>query len=342
MKKQKLSFLITFMLIALVGIIVVQLFWIKNAVEVRKEQFDNRVNKALEFLVQQVEQNESERFIKSKIDAVVTDSVGNIFISSSDTVYFNGDSSDVNEIQPNMIIIGDSASWQSNSTTVEINTNIRKAKQKSITLNIDSDKQGDITTVVNTTDTAFCKTDTLQKSINIQKTILSKDSKLQSFDYLIKKLVIEYDTVNYSIEERLNIADFKKRVQKSLIQFNIPYPFSYHVVENDSIITSYGKSVDPGEAYFIKLFPKDTRQNNVELHLDLHGVTQMILKSLVPLMLLSLLFSLLMLFVFYYSLRTIYKQKKIARIKTDFINNMTHEFKTPVATIALAVDSKKE
>jgi len=56
-------------------------------------------------------------------------------------------------------------------------------------------------------------------------------------------------------------------------------------------------------------------------------------------MLASLLFTGLILFCFSYTIYVILKQKKVSEMKTDFINNMTHEFKTPIATISLATDS---
>src|SRR5690606_4622950 len=45
---------------------------------------------------------------------------------------------------------------------------------------------------------------------------------------------------------------------------------------------------------------------------------------------------------FAYTIFTILRQKKISEMKTDFINNMTHEFKTPVATIMIASESLKD
>ncbi|MCR9285872.1 HAMP domain-containing histidine kinase [Saprospiraceae bacterium] len=55
--------------------------------------------------------------------------------------------------------------------------------------------------------------------------------------------------------------------------------------------------------------------------------------------LLSLLFIGITLFCFAYTIQTILRQKKLGEMKSDFINNMTHEFKTPIATISLATDS---
>lgn len=55
----------------------------------------------------------------------------------------------------------------------------------------------------------------------------------------------------------------------------------------------------------------------------------------------SVLFTILIFVAFFVTLRALLKQKKLSEIKSDFINNMTHEFKTPLATISLAVDALK-
>jgi two-component system phosphate regulon sensor histidine kinase PhoR len=55
----------------------------------------------------------------------------------------------------------------------------------------------------------------------------------------------------------------------------------------------------------------------------------------------SILFTLIIIAAFYLTIRTMLRQKKLGEIKNDFINNMTHEFKTPLATISLAVDAMK-
>jgi two-component system phosphate regulon sensor histidine kinase PhoR len=52
-------------------------------------------------------------------------------------------------------------------------------------------------------------------------------------------------------------------------------------------------------------------------------------------------FTLIIISAFYVTVSTLLRQKKLSEIKNDFINNMTHEFKTPLATISLAVDAMR-
>lgn len=88
---------------------------------------------------------------------------------------------------------------------------------------------------------------------------------------------------------------------------------------------SAGENLSPDEVLIV-MIPK---KNNF------------VLQSLMGRIITSVLFTLIILAAFYLTVRTLLRQKKLGEIKNDFINNMTHEFKTPIATISLAVDAMK-
>jgi len=87
------------------------------------------------------------------------------------------------------------------------------------------------------------------------------------------------------------------------------------------------------------MFPNDIFQKNIQLSVYFPDKESFIYKTLNWLLLISLIFSVIVLVTFAVSIYFILKQKKISEMKSDFINNMTHEFKTPIATISVAADS---
>jgi two-component system, OmpR family, phosphate regulon sensor histidine kinase PhoR len=91
--------------------------------------------------------------------------------------------------------------------------------------------------------------------------------------------------------------------------------------------------------YRVSLFPNDIFQKQNLLLVKFPGFGSSMLTSLSWLMVASILFTLIIVISSGLSIFVMIMQKKTSDIKTDFINNMTHEFKTPIATISIAVDS---
>ena len=102
----------------------------------------------------------------------------------------------------------------------------------------------------------------------------------------------------------------------------------------EDVNTSLGSS-----KYHVVLFPADPDGSPGQLFIHFPNKRSWLYESVWEIIAISGLMVMLILFCFSYTIYVIFRQKKISEIKNDFINNMTHEFKTPIATISLASDS---
>jgi len=85
--------------------------------------------------------------------------------------------------------------------------------------------------------------------------------------------------------------------------------------------------------------PAETLSPDELLYVVVPDIKEVALDSLKWSIAMAILFTLIIVAAFYLTVSTMLRQKKLSEIKNDFINNMTHEFKTPLATISLAVDA---
>ena len=126
-----------------------------------------------------------------------------------------------------------------------------------------------------------------------------------------------------------------------------------------AVLNSEGET-EMQSAHFAEAFFDEENKKQVHTYIlpesgtDLDGIAQaeqlivvvpsfkkQVWDSLKWVVLLGVLFLLIILSAFFVTLKTLFNQKKLSEIKSDFINNMTHELKTPLATISLAVDALK-
>ena len=117
----------------------------------------------------------------------------------------------------------------------------------------------------------------------------------------------------------------------------------HHVFQPDSAPQSSSANIQQLEGlyaseYKVNLFPNETESPGQLKVFFPYKTRYLWASSWVP-MVSSLIFTGLILFCFVYTINTILFQNKVSEMKTNFINNMTHEFKTPIATISLAADS---
>lgn len=95
-------------------------------------------------------------------------------------------------------------------------------------------------------------------------------------------------------------------------------------------------------AYAFELFPEEMRAEPDYLMIYFPNERGFLMKQMAWLLIISIGMMLIIIFSFTYTILTIYRQKRISEMKNDFINNMTHEFKTPISTISLACQALRD
>jgi two-component system, OmpR family, phosphate regulon sensor histidine kinase PhoR len=170
-------------------------------------------------------------------------------------------------------------------------------------------------------------------------------------------------------QRRYHPPDISERIDpKMLTQFideelksrgiNLPYQYgviqasdsNFIIINGNYVVGSMDESsashVDTPESrslftskYQVALYRNDIGSSPGWLKLHFPNKQGWLWYSILPTLLAAILFTALILICFSYTIHVILRQKKISEMKTDFINNMTHEFKTPIATISLAADS---
>jgi len=155
----------------------------------------------------------------------------------------------------------------------------------------------------------------------------------------------------------VSAADLSRYLRIELENQGIDLEYDYGIYSNEvegftitngnyNVVNVKGNMSDGGAAeklsktmHQISLFNTEGKAPVGSLRVFFPEKTSFLIKSVLPALISSILLTGLILFCFVYTINVILTQKKVSLMKTDFINNMTHEFKTPIATISLAADS---
>ncbi|NEU08867.1 HAMP domain-containing histidine kinase [Flavihumibacter sp. R14] len=164
---------------------------------------------------------------------------------------------------------------------------------------------------------------------------------------LFEDLATEYQQVYMPLNKRVHPLILDSMLRDELQNQSINSYFEYKVTsaKRDSLIFTRASTSSPFlpyNTYQTALFPKDMIRDAGLLTITFPEKNNVILANLTAMMGLSGGLLLILLFCFGYTIHSILQQKKLSEMKTDFINNMTHEFKTPVATIMLASEALKD
>jgi two-component system phosphate regulon sensor histidine kinase PhoR len=297
------------MSIALIGLISFQLYWINSALKLNSERFKQHVFESMQNVALKLEKHRIaghlERFVEIEADSGQF-LVRNHFIGNEDTIRLR------------------KGYWTSDSPP-------KAQREQNISLRISDSTRSEGMVLI-------------KESISkMDSNLVKRLNKSQVVDLVITQMAV-------AEEEGVSIPD--QRVLDSLLHeelhnkgINIKFQYVVTNQDEDSVLLAnfpYERDHNANFEYRTSLTPNDLLGNLSYLALNFPSQNQFLFKQIWVTLASSVVLLLIIIFCFIYALNTIIRQKKLSEIKNDFINNMTHEFKTPVATISLASEALKE
>jgi len=328
---------------SLMGIIFVQIYWMNKAITIKEEQFNQQVTQALTRASHRIERNQN-------IDFMSTFFGGMPQMQMKQTLNPN-----ILNQQNDSIFIEFQNFWQDKKQEVYVLKGDKNVKIKKDEYGNETHEYTFDTIIENGNTRQHIQTYShITKPSNKRASVFSDDSspknilpaqgKEDQLNDVMEQMMLEFSIRDIPMEERLSYSIVAPTLDYELKNFDIPLKYEYAIADHNGKI--YDKLKTKGfskekakDAYKAALFQGDILMSSDQLVLYFPEKRNYLLDSMLWPFAGSLIFTLIILFTFYFTLRIIYNQKKVSEIKTDFINNMTHEFKTPIATISLAADS---
>ncbi len=312
MKRRTIVLLAIFFFLAISGIILIQLYWIKNAISMTDQRFRQDANRALESVILDLEEKELIHSIVEEINSAPTDSVTAV-------------------VPANSPIARKLRGFQPNSRLLEM----YGLKSRIEPLTITNEGQKIFITAENFSSLAPVEsTETSTQSISAELNG-RVTNKIVSLENVMAKILRNTP----DIRERIDFNNLYKLLRNTLNGVGIYLDFEFCIRSGASgIIWRTPGFTDKAGAnkFIIQLFPNDPMPGQNQLVLYCLQESQYKFEKIGNLGFLSLLFTALLLILSTGTFIVIFRQKKISEIRNDFIDNMTHELKTPISTISLA------
>lgn len=338
MNHQQLRNIVIVIAIALSGLIGIQIYWITNAIELERDRISRGASEALNEVVDLIERHEMLTKIRSHQEAKY------LFIqedSGGESSFPPDDSLVQYAMTRNIERVGDKV-----TVKVEEENGDQKA-QKTITYSVNDlpftrNFEDELSLRMITADSIELELDHPQDPLNrdIQRLRERVNTKKAFLGDIVKSL-IEVD-VNQPIDERVDPRIVDSLLQICLNKHGLSLEYEIGVFDqggemvfgHDEFENKLRESISSA-----RLFPNDVIQVPYSLRLYFPNESGYILNNLWALLAVSLVLVIALIYTSYNSIRTIFLQKQNSEIKNDFINNMTHELKTPISTISLACEA---
>ncbi len=297
MKKSTIWILTIVMAFSFIGLLYVQIMYMENIVKMRNEQFSEIVKRSLYGVSTSLEQDETKHFLEEDFN-------------EADNGFYNHSSSGKNEFEY--------------SITSPDGTSDYKIQGNWETIKVEPKNE---TNLEGINDRYKSMQETLKGQYLYQKGLLNE---------VILNILSK--SSNRPISERADSAVVNEYLKDELSNNGLNLDFEFAVVDrsgNDIYKTSGFYTDETTAVYSQVLFPNDPVNKMTYLKVFFPKKSDYIFSS-IRFMIPSFAFTFILLVVFLFTIIIAFRQKKLSEMKNDFINNMTHEFKTPISTISLA------
>jgi two-component system, OmpR family, phosphate regulon sensor histidine kinase PhoR len=345
MNRKKFTGLIVMMILSVIIIIWVQVAWIRNAINIQNESFNNAVAISLNSVANDIE---ASRRMSMFNNFVLSDNPLNNIPQGGVSGYLSIGSYSQGSVGGSINLSITNSSFPGNFDTREFTIGNKSFKingdtsivSDSMIFTIKSPRSSEKAGVSNGTaiSTATATSRVYVRQNDFLDWVKKRANELQYMsDQMIselyqweKTLELDYKVVDNTIRQDLAFSGIQTPYEYAIIKNGVVQEGSYKKSEKDDFLKS---------KYMVRLFPDNMIKQDLILSVIFPERTNYVFGYAAWYLGGSLIFSLFILSTFALSLYFIISQKKISDMKSDFINNMTHEFKTPIATISLAADT---
>lgn len=321
MSKKLFILLLVLMSLSLIGIIFVQAYYIKNSLENEKKQFAFNVKKAISFTAKKIEEREYRDWV-IEIQDLISKSDKVIDSAAIRNLYIRQENESANEIllYRSGVLEED---YKLASTIFDIGLDSIPIKR-----------------VLSEREMRVVKKANLDA---ISNTGLDAVIKMTKGEEILYDTAYEDFSSRTPIHKRVSITEIDKLLNRKLKEDNINIAYQFAIYSNDlatKVQTPYF-DIENNTTFSVPVFKNEKNTTNYRLLVNFPQHNKFIWSSIIGMILLSIIFTSIIVIAYASALLQLFRQRQISEIKTDFINNMTHEFKTPIATINLALDAIK-